>query len=133
MTPEAFVHLIEPHLPIGRYTGIRYCPDSHKPSTRSFTREIHLSRRDGNGSHFDIDDAASILLGEVVAEGYAFGLGRSGAAAWGWTTVGGEMTVCDLDLGSVGILEAALRSRARRNDVRCARPMMPNPDTEPHR
>ena len=68
MNPAEFVARVQPHFPIGPYTGIVYAPDCGSTSPTRFKREVHLSRNDGHGSHFDTIDAARLLVGAVVEE-----------------------------------------------------------------
>ena len=115
MTPAAFVAIVEPHLPVGIYTGAKFAP--HIGDRMAFRREVHLSRSDGHGSHFAVDDAANLLLGAIVAEWpYGFYLWRFGI---GDDTYRCEIHTCD-EANGVSLhngtaptpLEAALLARA---------------------
>lgn len=133
MTPEAFVEMVAPHLPIGPYTGIRYVPDSYRPSARHFTREIHLSRNDGHGSHFDTDDAARLIIGAVASVCPEVLIQRVLMDRWLCRIDGTSWSACVEGAGPPGALRAVLEAwEAYMTPIR-PRPMMPNPDTEPKR
>lgn len=67
MTPEVFVEMVAPHLPIGPYTGLRHSPGGGR-SRLAYDACIHLSRSDGHGHHVDALDAANLLIGALVCE-----------------------------------------------------------------
>ena len=135
MTPEVFVEMVAPHLPIGPYTGIRYSPDCGWPSTRRFKCEIHLSRNDGHGAYFDTADAARLLLGAIAA-GYGSMRLMALAGGGGWVAKVGTFTQMEHhaeEEGPIGALRAVLEAWEAYMTPARPRPMMPNPDTEPKR